>query len=171
MSLSLYGASVPVFNQTLSAQSASIDVAVAHCDTTGMEHLSILELRLVDDMFSYTQQIQRASFHACQAVAKLADIDIPPFTDDEKSFDDLKGRIQSALDFIKTVSPDKMEGREDTTVDIETRVGTLTFTGQDYLLHFALPQVLFHSATAHGILRHAGVDVTKRDFLGKAENR
>ncbi len=171
MSTSLDQIAVPLFSQTLAAQATEIDMAIKHCRDNNVDPATILESRLAPDMFTYTQQVQRASFHACQAMAKLADIDVPEFADDESSFEDLKVRIKTARDFVRGVDVSLLAGREDAAMQVQTRLALLDFTCRDFLLHFAIPQVLFHSTTAHGLLRNAGIDVGKRHFLGSPDDR
>ncbi|MEK9678976.1 MAG: DUF1993 domain-containing protein [Rhodospirillaceae bacterium] len=171
MSTTLDQIAVPLFSQTLAAQAAEIDIAIDHCTENNVDSAPILESRLAPDMFTYTQQIQRATFHACQAMAKMADIDVPEFADDETSFEDLKALVKTARDFVRGVDVSRLAGREEAAIQVQTRVALLEFTCRDFLLHFAIPQVLFHSTTAHGLLRSAGIDVGKRHFLGSADDR
>ncbi len=168
MPLSLHQVSVSVFDQLLESLSSILDKAEAHCTATGTTPGELLELRLAPDMFTLTQQVQRACIHASGAAARLADIDVPEQAEDETTFDDLRARIAQTRAFLDGLTPAQMEGRETATIEQPTRVGTLTFNGSDFLLHFALPQFTFHVTTAYDIIRHAGVEIGKVDFMGSA---
>ena len=168
MPLSMYQVSVPVFHQLLESLSAVLDKAEAHCRASGSEPADLLALRLAPDMFTLTQQVQRACIHASGAAARLAGVDLPEEGDDEASFDDLRARIARTRTFIDTLDPEQINASETRTIEQPTRVRTLTFTGSDLLLHFALPQFMFHVTTAYDIIRHAGVEIGKVDFMGSA---
>ena len=171
MPISMYRASVPMFKQTLAALSAVIDKAEDYCADNNLGPAEFLERRLAPDMFNLTGQVQRATFHSAQAAAKLTQIDIPEFDDNQNSFADLQSRIQYTIDFLNTLSPEQFDRSEDLELQIQTRLKLLHFLGQDFLCHFAIPQFLFHVTTAYDIIRNAGVEVGKRDFLGDAANR
>ena len=158
--------SVPLFNQSLSALAAVLQKAEVHCADNALDPTDFLTKRLAADMYTLTQQVQRATFHSCQAGAKLTRIETPAFDDDENSFDDLQGRIQKTLDFLNTLEADQFEGSDDRKVEIQTRIALLKLSGLDFLLHFAIPQFLFHTTTAYDIIRNANIEVGKRDFLG-----
>ncbi len=168
MPLSVYQVSVPVFHQLLESLSAVLDKAEVHTTANGTEPADLLTLRLAPDMFTLTQQVQRACIHATGATARLAGIDVPEETDDEASFDDLRVRIARTRVFLDGVTAEQLEASETRTIEQPTRVRTLTFTGPDLLLHFALPQFMFHVTTAYDIIRHAGVEIGKVDFMGSA---
>lgn len=171
MPLSLHEITVPMFRQTLAAFSAVLDKAEAHCRANDVDPAAFLEKRLAPDMYTLAMQVQRASTHAAQCVAKLARVDTPQHADDEKTFDELRRRIAATREFIGAFKPGQFDGAEAREVEIPTRVRTLTFTGRDYLLHFAIPQFLFHVTTGYDIIRNAGVEVGKRDFLGDPSER
>ena len=168
MPLSLHQISVPLFHQMLESLTAVLDKAEAHCAASGTDPAQLLELRLAPDMFTLTQQVQRACVHSSGAVARLAGIDIPDEADDEASFDDLRARIDRTRTFIDAVDADKVNASEDRTIEQPTRVRTLTFSGTDLLLRFAIPQFMFHVTTAYDIIRHAGVEIGTVDFMGSA---
>jgi len=171
MPLSMHRVSIPLFKQTLASLSAVLEKAEAHCADNAINVGEFLERRLAPDMFTFTQQVQRATFHSAQAAAKLCDIDIPEFEDDEKSFADLQKRITYTVEFFNFLKPEQFDGSEDREMEIQIRVGTLNFIGQDFLMHFAIPQFMFHTTTAYDIIRNAGVEIGKKEFLGSAENR
>jgi hypothetical protein len=160
-----------MFKQTLAALSSVLQKAEAFCAESDLDPKEFLERRLAPDMFTLTQQIQRLTFHSAQAAAKLSGTETPEFDDAEITFDDLQYRIQKTVDFFNSLSPEQFEGSESKELEIQVRVGPLQFIGEDFLFHFAIPQFLFHSTTAYDIIRNAGVEVGKRDFLGDAANR
>lgn len=167
MPLSMHQVSVTVFQQFLDSLSAVLDKAEAHCSAGDTEPADLLALRLAPDMFTLTQQVQRACIHASGAVARLAGIDVPEEADDEASFDDLRARIARTHTFLSDISPAQLDASEITPVEQPTRVTVLTFpTGADLLLRFALPQFLFHVTTAYDIIRHSGVEIGKIDYMG-----
>lgn len=171
MSITMYDVSVPMFRQTLRALSHVLAKAEVFCTEQKLDPAEFLQRRLAPDMFTLLQQVQRSTFHSARAAAELAAVPVPKFTDDEKSFAELQARIATALDFIKGLKPAQFEGSEERDLKIETRVAVLDFKGRDFLVHFAIPQFLFHTTTAYDIIRNAGVEVGKRDFLGSPENR
>lgn len=167
MPLSMHDVSVPVFQQFLNSLSAVLDKAEAHCSEAGNNPTDLLNLRLAPDMFTLTQQVQRACIHASGAVARLAGIDIPEEADDEASFDDLRARIARTQAFLEGITPAQLEASETKAVEQPTRVAVLTFpSGADLLLRFALPQFMFHVTTAYDIIRYSGVQVGKIDYMG-----
>ena len=95
----------------------------------------------------------------------------PSFDDDEATFDDLRARIASTIDFVSSFTPDRFEGSEERIHHIPTRIATLELAGHDFLFHFALPQFLFHVTTAYDLVRHAGVEIGKKDYLGNPADR
>ncbi len=171
MPISMLRASVPVFRQSLAALSAVLDKAEAHCKDADRDPAELLGLRLAPDMYTLTEQVQRATFHASQCAAQLGRAETPSFDNDEHGFDDLRARIADTLEFVSSFTPDRFEGSEERIHEIPTRIALLELAGQDFLFHFALPQFLFHVTTAYDIVRHAGVEIGKRDYLGNAGDR
>lgn len=159
MSLSMYQASAPVFLRQLGTMSAFLaKAAAAGTDLTGA--------RLAADMLPLAAQVQIASDAAKGAIARLAAIETPAFPDDETGFDGLQQRIARTIDFVKSVSPAQIDGSEERAISLKAGPRELSFTGQNYLLHFALPNFFFHVTTAYAILRHNGVEIGKMDYLG-----
>jgi len=171
MALTMHRASIPMFKQTLASLAHILDQAEAFCQDKNLDVAEFLERRLAPDMFTLTQQVQRATFHAAQAGAKLSGTETPEYDDSEKNFDDLRARIQKTIDFFNTLTAEQFEGSESKELEIMIRVGPVQFIGEDFLFHFAIPQFLFHTTTAYDIIRSAGVEIGKRDYLGNAENR
>lgn len=167
MSISMYAASAPVFKQTLLAMSAILAKADAHASDKKIEPAALLQARLYPDMLAFTRQVQLICDFSKRAVARLAGIEAPAHEDTETSFAELQARIASTVAFIDSVPAEKINGSEERALTIPAGPGkTLDFTGQNYLLQFALPNFFFHAATAYDILRHNGVEIGKRDFLG-----
>ncbi len=167
MTISLYAASVPVFKQLLTALGEVLNKAEAHATARKIEPDALLQARLYPDMFPLIRQVQIAVDFAKGASARLAGVDVPSFADDDKTFADLQAKLAQILAFIATLDAAQIDGQESR--EIVLRPGTdqeKRLSGQDYLLHYALPQFFFHVTTAYAILRHNGVEVGKRDFMG-----
>jgi uncharacterized protein len=166
MSISLYDASVPAFIRSLTALSGILEKGRAFADEKGIPHETLLEARLIEDMGPLTAQIQRASDSAKGAAVRVGQVENITMADDEVSFDDLQARIAKTITFLKAVPADSMDGREGAEVILKTPRGDTTFTGQDYMLGFVLPNFFFHITTAYALLRRAGVPIGKMDYLG-----
>src|SRR3954470_1810711 len=166
MKISMYQASAPRFVNMLKNLSAILDKAQAHCEAKKIEPAALTTFRLYPDMFPLTRQVQIACDTAKGAVARLAGIEIPKHEDTEQTFAELKARIAKTVDFIESVSAAKLDGTEDKEIVLKMRAGDMKFTGLQYLLGFAYPNFYFHLTTAYNILRHNGVEIGKRDFLG-----
>jgi hypothetical protein len=166
MTITMYQASVPVFERTLKALDVILDKAAAYAAERKIDPTVLLTARLYPDMFALTRQVQIATDHAKGASARLAGVAVPSFSDTEATFPDLKGRIAKTLEFIASVKPAQIDGSEGRDISLKAGPRELNFKGQDYLLFFALPNFYFHVTTAFAILRHNGVPVGKLDFLG-----
>lgn len=163
---SMYEISVPVFQQMLGGLAGVLDKGQAHFAARKVDDVKALAARLYPDMLALSNQVQIASDHAKGATARLAGMEVPSWPDDEVNFDQLKARIAKTLDFIKAVKPEQMAGAETRKVVMKTRAGDREYTGQNYLLTFAMPNFYFHVTTAYNILRGCGVEIGKRDFMG-----
>jgi hypothetical protein len=166
MSISMYQASAPRFANTLQNLSAILDKAKAHAEAKKIDELVLTSSRLYPDMFALARQVQIACDSAKGAVARLAGVEIPKHEDTEKTFDELKERIARTLAFIATVTAAQIDGTEDRKVVLKLQGKDVPFKGLQYLLGFAWPNFYFHAATAYDILRHNGVEIGKRDFIG-----
>jgi len=166
MQISMSQASAPRFAHMLRSLAALFDKAQAHCDAKKIDPLALTQFRLYPDMFPLTRQVQIACDTAKGAVARLAGLEIPKHEDTEQTFAELKARIAKTVDFIESVSAAKLDGTEDKEIVLKMRAGDMKFTGLQYLLGFAYPNFYFHVTTAYNILRHNGVEIGKRDFLG-----
>jgi len=163
----MYQASAPRFANMLKNLSALLDKAQAHCEAKKIEPAALTAFRLYPDMFPLTRQVQIACDTAKGAVARLAGLEVPKHEDTEQNFAELKARIAKTIAFIDSVKPAQIDGSEGTEIVLKLRSGEVKLAGMQYLLAHAYPNFYFHAATAYGILRHNGVEIGKRDFLGK----
>ena len=166
MTISMYQTSAPRFVAILTSLSALLDRAQAHVDAKKIDQSAILGFRLYPDMLSMTRQVQIACDSAKGGVARLAGVEIPKHEDNETTIAELNARIAKTIAFIQTFKPEQIDGTEDKTIVMKLGPNEVTFKGQQFLLNFATPNVYFHVVTAYNILRHNGVEVGKRDFLG-----
>ncbi len=163
----IYDASVTTFKQMLGALSELLTKAEAHATARQIEPAALLQARLFPDMFALVRQVQIACDFASGVCARLAGAEVPSYEANEQSFAELRARIATTLVFIESLAPaafDDAAARE-----IVTRPGTpkeRRFDGQAYLLHYGLPQFFFHMTTAYALLRHNGVEVGKKDYMG-----
>ncbi len=165
--MSFYDATVPVFLQTLGTLSGLLTKAEAHCKAKKIEPEVLLNARLYPDMLPLTKQIQLACDFAAKGCARLAHSDVPSTPDTEKTFDELQQRIAKTIDYVKAFKPAQFEGAD--AKDVTFPAGpnnSITLKGQEFINRAAFPNFFFHAATTHGILRHNGVEIGKRDFLG-----
>lgn len=162
----MYQASVPLFQQLLGALSGVLDKGAAFCAAKQIDPSVLVNARLAPDMFPLTRQVQAATDNAKGCIARLAGVEVPVHEDTETNFDELKARIARTRAFIDAFTPAQIDGSEDREIVLKMRSGVLTFTGQRYLIGFVIPNFAFHCTTAYDILRHNGVEVGKRDFLG-----
>jgi uncharacterized protein len=167
MSISLYDASVPVFRQMLGNLSELLDKAEVHAKIKNFDPGNMLNSRLAPDMLTLTKQVQIACDGAKGAVARLAGVDIPKHEDNEISMADLKARIAKTLEFVNSIAREKIDGREDHDITIVLRDRSMHMKGLPFLMHWAFPNFFFHVTTAYNLLRHNGVEIGKKDFLGK----
>jgi hypothetical protein len=162
--MTLHAVVVPTFLQTLKGLSGVLTKAEAHCEAKKITPEALLTARLFPDMFPLTRQLQ--SDFAAKSCARLAGADVPSYPDEEKTFADLKKRIETASAYVKGFSEKQFEGAATREITISAGARTLNFNGASFLASFALPNFFFHATTAYDILRHNGVEVGKRDFLG-----
>ena len=163
----IYTASIPVFQQLLGGLSQVLAKAQAHAADKKIDPNALLQARLYPDMFPLRRQVQVASDFAKSVSARLAGVEVPKLDDTELTFADLQARIDTVLKFIDSLDVALFD--EAATREIITQAGTpkeKRFTGQSYLLNYGLPHFFFHTATSYGILRHSGVEVGKKDYIG-----
>lgn len=166
MSLTLHDVSVPVFSRTLRALDAVLAKAEAHAEARKIDQAVFLQARLAPDMFPLTRQVQIAADFAKGASARLAGVEVPGWPDEEKTFAELRARIARTLDYIAGLDKAAFVGAETRTISMTIGGQPRTFEGLPYLLHNALPNFFFHVTTAYAILRHNGVELGKRDYIG-----
>jgi hypothetical protein len=166
MALSMYQVSVPVFINALNNLSTLLRKGEAFAQAKKIEPSVLLGMRLAPDMYPLTRQVQLASDNSKGPAARLAGLDRPSFEDTETTFDELQQRIAKTIAFLESIDASKLDGAESRTITLQVRNKDVNFRGDAYLLHFVLPNFFFHIATAHAILRHAGVEIGKLDYLG-----
>jgi hypothetical protein len=168
MSLSMSKASAVVFIQILKGLHGVLDKAALHAESNKIDPSALLQARLYPDMFPLTRQVQICCDFAKGAAGRLAGDDFPVFEDSETSFADLKARVSRTIAYVESLDPSAIDGSETRDIALVRRGETTVHKGESYLLHQALPNFYFHAVTAYDILRHNGVPVGKRDFLGPA---
>jgi hypothetical protein len=166
MTLSMYQASVPRFINALNNLSAILDKAQAHVDAKKLDEATLTSFRLFPDMLPMARQILIATDTAKGLAARLAGVDIPVYEDTEKTLGELKARIAKTVAYLQTFRPEQIDGTEDKEIVIKRGDKESRYTGMQFLLGHAVPNVYFHITTAYNILRHNGVEIGKRDYLG-----
>lgn len=159
-------ASIPVFETVLNALSAVLDKAEAYAGAKKFEPAVLLGMRLAPDMFTLTRQVQVATDQAKNGTARLAGVEPPKFEDTESTIAQLKERIAKTIAFLKTLDTKAIDASADRDITFPLGPKKAQMRGDDYLNHFVLPNFYFHATSAYAILRHAGADLGKRDFLG-----
>ncbi|SDI06376.1 DUF1993 domain-containing protein [Propionivibrio dicarboxylicus] len=167
MSLSMYDASIPVLKRWLQNLAAILKKAEEHAAQRKIEPTVLINARLFPDMFPLSRQVQIATDQAKGCAARLAGIEIPKFEDTEASFDELQARIAKTIGFLDGIQAAQIDGSETRTIVLDLHGGAKKeFLGKDYLLTWVFPNFYFHVTTAYAILRHNGIDVGKKDYLG-----
>jgi uncharacterized protein len=165
--MSFYDATVPAFLQILGSLSGLLSKAEAHCKAKNIQPEVLLGARLYPDMLPLSKQIQLASDFAGKACARLTHSEVPSTPDTETTFEELKQRLAKTIEYVKSFKPAQFEGAD--VKDVTFPAGpnnSMTLKGQQFLSNVAFPNFYFHATTTHGILRHNGVEIGKRDFLG-----
>ena len=168
MQISMYNLSVPVFDRYLGNLMNLLDKGAAYAVEKKIDETVLTSSRIFPDMLPFTKQIQIACDFARGASARLAGVENPKHEDTEKTFAELKARCQKVRDFLATLTPEQFEGSEKKIIAIPIAGTPHEFVGLPYLSGFAFPNFYFHLTTAYNLLRHAGVNVGKRDFMGAA---
>jgi hypothetical protein len=166
MKISMYAMSYDVFKRALTQLQFVMEKAVANAKARNFETGVLVSARLAPDMLPFARQVQLASDFAKNSMARLAGIDPPKFEDTETTMDELFARVKKTLDFIDGVPAASLEGSETRDIKIALRDRTVDFKGLAFLQNWAIPNFFFHHVTAYNLLRHNGVDIGKRDFLG-----
>jgi hypothetical protein len=162
----MYLASAPRFIHILNNLSAMLDMAQAHAVAKKIDPAALSTFRLFPDMFPLSKQVQVACDLSKGAMARLAGVENPKHEDTEQTFAELKARIAKTIAFIDSVKREQIDGTEDKDIVVKLGKQEYTFKGMQYLLIFAYPNVYFHATTAYNILRHNGVELGKKDFVG-----
>lgn len=167
MSLTMHAASAPVFVRTLTNLLAWLDKAQTHAEVRKFDSVNYLGLRLAPDMLPFTRQIQIATDGVKGCMARLSGREVPKWEDNEATLDELRARVHRAIEYVQSFQAADIDGSEGREILLPTRQGDpLRFTGENYLRHFVLPNFFFHATMTYALLRHAGVELGKRDFLG-----
>jgi uncharacterized protein len=167
MALGMYAASVPVYQRQLGAVSKLLEKGAAWAQAKKVDEAVLGATRLIPDMLPLTRQVQVACRFAEESTARLAGAEVPKAPENaEKTLGELRARIDAVLAYLKGFKPEQLDGSEDRPIALSIAGNEVKFTGQQYLLHFAMANFYFHCTTTHAILRQSGVEVGKRDFLG-----
>jgi len=166
MAISMYDISIPVLTRGLTNLSAILDKAAAHATAKKFDSVVLASLRLFPDMHPLSRQVQIACDTAKGAAARLADVEVPKHEDTEVTIAELKARVAKTVDFLKSITAAQLKDAESRNIEIKFPNGSWKFIGLDYLTGFVLPNFYFHSSMVYALLRKAGVEVGKADFLG-----
>lgn len=166
MSLTMYQASIPVFVRLLGNLSAILDKAAAHAEAKKIDPTVFVNARLAPDMYPLSRQVQIATDMVKGCAARLAGLEVPRYEDNETTLSELQARIAKTIAFIQTVSAEQIDGSEEREITLKFGSREMHFLGQAYLLNFVIPNFHFHYTTTYAILRHNGVEIGKRDYVG-----
>lgn len=166
MQMSMYQASVPAFIRSLSNLRNILDKGAAHAQARKIDEAVLLNSRLYPDMLPLLRQVQIATDTARSGAGRLAAVEFPAYEDNETTFAALAQRIQNTITYLQALKPAQIDGTEDKTISWQTRSSTKSMQGLPYLMNHLLPNVHFHVTTAYALLRHNGVEIGKKDFLG-----
>jgi hypothetical protein len=167
VSISMYDVAVPPLTKSLESLSKILVKAEEHAQAKKFDPGVLFQARLAPDMFPLARQVQIASDTAKGCAARLAGQEPPSFPDNEATLAELAGRLKATADFMLNVPREQIDGSENRSITLKMRTGPLHFSGVSYLLEFVLPNFYFHVTTAYAILRHNGVELGKRDYLGQ----
>jgi hypothetical protein len=162
----IHDITIPPLDRTLGALGGILGKAEAHCRDRGIDPEALLTFRLYPDMFPFTRQVQLACDFAARIPPRLCGDEVPSYPDTETSFAELQARVAKVRAALADYGPGRFAGAAERAITIKTRMAELHMTGLVFLTQYALPQVYFHTTTAYNILRHNGVDLGKRDYMG-----
>jgi len=166
MTISMYQISVPVFVRHLKGLAGCLKKAQALYADKKYDEATLLSYRFYPDMFNFVRQVQAATDHARKCCALLAGQEAPLYEDNEKSLADLSARVEKAIAYLNTLKPEQIDGSDDKSVTVKTRDRETKFKGSELLLNRSMPNFYFHTTTAYDIMRHNGVEIGKKDFMG-----
>lgn len=169
MQISMYQASVPPIIHSLNNLIAILKKGAAHAEAKNIDPAVFISSRLYPDMFPLSRQVQIASDIARRGAARLAGLEPPQFEDSETTFPQLIERLEQNIAYLQTLTPEQIDGSEGKAISLPVGKETIEFEGLQFLLYFVLPNFYFHVTTAYDILRHCGVELGKRDFLGQPQ--
>ena len=167
MSISVYDQSIARMIHMLKNLDNIVSKAETYAEERNIEPSALLRARLFPTMYDFIFQVQVATDLSKGCAARLSGTEIPKWEDDEDTFADVHERIKKALDFLGNIKPEQLEGSESKALVVQLGSHTVNFTGQSYLLGFVLPNFYFHLTTAYNLMRHNGLDLGKRDFVGE----
>ncbi len=166
MTISLYQASVPMLIRGLTQLSVIIEKGAAYAEERKIDPAVLVNARLFPDMLTFARQVMIATDNAKGFAARIAGRDVPRYEDTETTFPELKARVTKTIAFLETFKPEEIDGQEGKVVTFKLGPKEVTFNGLDYLTNYLVPNFHFHTAIAYAILRHNGVALGKRDYLG-----
>ena len=166
MSISMYQASIPAFTQMLTSLQGILKKGVAYAEAKKFEPSVLINARIAPDMHPLNRQVFIVTDQAKGGAARLCGQEPPVYPDTETTFPELDARLAKTLAYIKTFKPEQFNGAEDRDITLQFGPNKVNFKGLPFLFHITLPNLYFHTTTAYNILRHNGVDVGKRDFMG-----
>jgi uncharacterized protein len=169
MTTALYSMTIPLSLHLLGVIDGILRKGEAYAVAKKIDPSVLLNARLFPDMFPLTKQIQILSDTAKGAAGRLAGLEVPRFEDNESTFGELYTRVQKTRDFLLSLSPEAMEGAENRQIQFKVAGREMSFSGSNYVTAWVLPNLYFHATTAYNILRHNGVELGKRDFLGEIQ--
>jgi len=166
MQISMYRASVPVFARALRNLVAILKKAETNAAERKIDPAVLLNYRLAPDMFALTRQVQIATDMAKGCASRLAGVEIPAYEDKEATFGELVARVERCIAYLESFKPGQIDGTEDKTIVLKRPTGDVSYPGLQYLLEYVTPNVYFHCTSTYAILRHCGVGIGKKDFIG-----
>jgi len=167
MTLSMYGASAPLFIQTLRGLSVELAKAEAFAKHRNLDEAVVLGLRTYPDMFPLSRQVEQTAVHAMRGMASLSGKTAPVMEGEDRTLADLKARVDQAIDYVSAFVPEEIDGSENREVTLNSPRGAFNFTGEQFLVNVTIPNVMFHAATAYNLLRGLGIEIGKMDFVGR----
>jgi hypothetical protein len=169
MAFGMYAASVPVYQRQLGALSKVLEKGSAWAAAKKVDEAVLMGTRMIPDMLPFSRQVQIACRFAEESCARLAGAEVPkPPENAEKTLAELRTRIAAVLEALKAYKPEQIDGSEDRSIELTIAGKPMKLTGAQYLTGLALPNFYFHCTTTYAILRQAGVEIGKRDFLEAA---
>ena len=166
----MYQATIPSLTLTLTNLMGILEKGAAYAEAKKIDPAILIGTRLYPDMFPLSRQVQIASDIARRGTARLAGVEVPSVEDNEVTFPELIARLEETIAYLETFTPQQIDGTETKSINLPVGGETMVFNGQSFLFSFVLPNVYFHVTTAYNILRHCGVEVGKRDYLGASRD-